>query len=71
MTTTSLLIRDIRTLDGARADILIIGSRIAAIGPALAPPPGCAIEDGARRLALQIIWFYCIVLTKIKLEAIV
>ncbi|WP_186134584.1 amidohydrolase family protein [Burkholderia gladioli] len=52
MTTTSLLIRDIRTLDGARADILIIGSRIAAIGPALAPPPGCPIEDGARRLAL-------------------
>ncbi|WP_186029140.1 amidohydrolase family protein [Burkholderia gladioli] len=52
MTTTSLLIRDIRTLDGARADILIMGSRIAAIGPALAPPPGCAIEDGARRLAL-------------------
>ncbi|WP_186103950.1 amidohydrolase family protein [Burkholderia gladioli] len=52
MTTTSLLIRDIRTLDGARADILIMGSRIAAIGPALVPPPGCAIEDGARRLAL-------------------
>ncbi|MDC6130847.1 hypothetical protein PPH41_23560, partial [Burkholderia gladioli] len=52
MTTTSLLIRDIRTLDGARADILVTGSRIAAIGPALAPPPGCAIEDGALRLAL-------------------
>lgn len=49
---TPILIRDVRPLGGAPADILLEHGRIAAIGPALAVPAGAAIENGQGALAL-------------------
>lgn len=47
-----LIIRDCRPLGGPAADILIEDGRIAAIGPALAAPPGTPQEAGHGMLAL-------------------
>ena len=47
-----LLIRNVRPLGGAPADVLAHAGRIAAIGPALAAPAGCAVEDGGGALLL-------------------
>jgi cytosine deaminase len=47
-----LLLRNLRPLGGAPLDVLCAGSRIAAIGPDLAAPPGAAIEDGQGALLL-------------------
>ncbi len=49
---SALLLRDVRPLGGAAADILISGGRIAAIGPGLAAPAGTMVEEGAGLLAL-------------------
>jgi cytosine deaminase len=49
---TPILIRDIRPMGGAPADILVVEGRIAAIGTALAAPQGAAVEDGGGALAL-------------------
>ena len=46
-----LLLRNIRPMGGAPADILIRAGRIAEIGPALSAP-GIAIEDGAGAIAI-------------------
>lgn len=48
---TSLLIRDIRPMGGAPADILIEGGRIARIAPAI-DAPGVAVEDGGGAIAV-------------------
>ena len=49
---SDLLIRNIRPLGAAPADVLVHAGRIAAIGPGLAAPPGCAVEDGGGALLL-------------------
>ncbi|TQF76469.1 amidohydrolase family protein [Elioraea sp. Yellowstone] len=49
---TALVIRDVRPMGGAPADILIEAGRITAIGPGLAAPAGAAVEGGAGALAL-------------------
>lgn len=46
-----LLLRNIRPMGGAPADILIRAGRIAEVGPALSAP-GIAIEDGAGAIAI-------------------
>jgi cytosine/adenosine deaminase-related metal-dependent hydrolase len=48
---TSLLIRDIRPMGGAPADILIEGGRIARMAPGI-DAPGVAIEDGGGAIAV-------------------
>lgn len=48
---TALLIRDIRPMGGALADILIEGGRIACIAPAI-NSPGVAVEDGGGAIAV-------------------
>ena len=48
----TILIRNVRPMGGATADILIERSRIAAIGTGLAAPDGVAVEDGGGALAL-------------------
>lgn len=48
----TLLIRSVRPMGGASADILIEHGRIAAIGTGLAAPAGIPIEDGGGTLAL-------------------
>jgi cytosine/adenosine deaminase-related metal-dependent hydrolase len=48
---TALLIRDIRPMGGAPADILIEGGRIARIAPAI-NAPGVAVEDGGGAIAV-------------------
>lgn len=45
-----LLIRNVRPLGGAVADVLVAGGRVAA--PGTAPPPGAAVLDGRGRLLL-------------------
>ncbi len=47
-----ILIRNVRPMGGAPADILIERGRIAAIGAGVAAPDGVAVEDGAGALAL-------------------
>jgi len=47
-----LLVRNVRPLGGAAADVLCDGDRIAAIGPALAAPAGASVEDGGGALLL-------------------
>lgn len=49
---SALLLRDVRPLGAAAADILVADGRIAAIGPGLAAPPGAAVEAGGGLLAL-------------------
>jgi cytosine/adenosine deaminase-related metal-dependent hydrolase len=49
---TALLLRDVRPPGGAAADILIAEGRIAAIGPALAAPPGTPEVAGGGLCAL-------------------
>lgn len=49
---SATLIRGVRPMGGAAADILVEGGRIAAIGPGLAAPPGAAVEEGGGLLAL-------------------
>ena len=47
-----LLIRHVRPLGAEPADVLVLGGRIAALGPGLAAPAGCAVEDGGGALLL-------------------
>jgi cytosine deaminase len=49
---SALLIRDIRPLGAAPADVLCEAGRIAALGPSLAPPPGAMVEEGGGALLL-------------------
>jgi cytosine deaminase len=49
---SATLIRGVRPMGGAAADILVEGGRIAAIGPGLAAPRDTAVEDGRGLLAL-------------------
>jgi cytosine/adenosine deaminase-related metal-dependent hydrolase len=49
---SDLLITNVRPEDGAPADILITGGRIAAIGPNLAAPAGTPVHDGRGAIAL-------------------
>ena len=48
----ALLIRNVRPAGAAAVDVLVQGDRIAAVGAALQPPPGCAVEEGAGALLL-------------------
>lgn len=48
----ALLIRNIRPLGGASADVLVQGDRIAAVGARLDAPPGAAVEEGGGALLL-------------------
>ncbi len=48
----TILLRNVRPMGGAAADILIERGRITAIGTALAAPEGTHIEDGGGTLAL-------------------
>ncbi|GAA4352546.1 amidohydrolase family protein [Variovorax defluvii] len=50
--TPSLLIRRIRPLGASPVDLLVQEGRIAALGPALDAPPGCAVEEGGGALLL-------------------
>ncbi|MGH1565001.1 N-acyl-D-amino-acid deacylase family protein [Mumia sp. DW29H23] len=50
----TMLLRGGTVLDGTggaprRADVLVVAGRVAAVGPALAPPEGCVVEDVAGR----------------------
>lgn len=47
-----LLLRDVRPEGAAATDLLVTGGRIAAIGPALAAPPGTPVEEGRGALLL-------------------
>jgi len=47
-----LLIRNVRPLGGAVADVLVRAGRIAEIGPGIAAPPAVTIEDGGNALLL-------------------
>ena len=47
-----LLIRNVRPMAGATADILIRDGRIARMAPAIEPAPGMAVEDGRGAIAL-------------------
>jgi cytosine/adenosine deaminase-related metal-dependent hydrolase len=49
---SDLLITNVRPEDGAPADILITGGRIAEIGPGLTAPPGTPVKDGDGAIAL-------------------
>jgi cytosine deaminase len=49
---SDLLIRNVRPLGGAPADVLLRAGCIAAVGPALAAPAGCAVEEGGGALLL-------------------
>jgi cytosine deaminase len=50
---SSLLIRNVRPMGASPAvDVLVQDGRIAAIGAALSPPPGTAIEEGGAALLL-------------------
>jgi cytosine deaminase len=49
---SAFLLRNVRPLGGAVADVLAIDGTIAAIGPAITPPAGCTIEDGGAALLL-------------------
>jgi cytosine deaminase len=49
---TGLLLRDIRPLGGATADVLVRDGHIAAMGPSLPVPPDVDVEDGAGALLL-------------------
>ncbi len=47
MNTDALLVQNIRLPDGRSGlDLLAMGGRIAAVGPALQAPPGCVLLDG-------------------------
>lgn len=48
----ALLIRNVRPAGAAAVDVLVQDDRIAAIGAALQPPPGCAVEEGGGALLL-------------------
>jgi cytosine deaminase len=48
----TILLRNVRPMGGASADILIERGRIVAIAAALAAPDGAAVEDGGGALAL-------------------
>ena len=47
-----MLIRNVRPWGGAPADVLVEGTRIAAIGPNLAAPAGAPVEDGGGAILL-------------------
>ncbi len=49
---TDLMLRNVRTVDGARCDLRIRAGRIEAIGPALAADAGMPVEEGAGALLL-------------------
>lgn len=49
---SDLLITNVRPEDGAPADILIAGGRIAAIGPGLTAPAGTPVHDGQGAIAI-------------------
>ncbi len=49
---SDLLITNVHPDDGVAADILITSGRIAAIGPGLAAPPGCPVQDGKGAIAI-------------------
>lgn len=48
----ALLLRDVRPVGGVPTDVLCEGGRIAALGPALAAPPGAEVIEGANALLL-------------------
>jgi cytosine deaminase len=47
-----LLIRHVRPMGAAPADVLVQDGRIAALGPALHAAAGCAVEEGGGALLL-------------------
>lgn len=49
---SDLLITNVRPEDGAPADILITGGRIAAVGPGLTAPAGTPVHDGKGAIAM-------------------
>lgn len=49
---SDLLIKNVRPEDGAPADILITGGRIAAVGPGLTAPAGTPVHDGKGAIAI-------------------
>jgi cytosine deaminase len=49
---SSLLIRNIRPMGGSATDVRVQDGRIAEVGPALAAPPGAAVEEGGGALLL-------------------
>ncbi|VTU13977.1 N-isopropylammelide isopropyl amidohydrolase [Variovorax sp. SRS16] len=49
---SSLLLRNVRPLGAAPLDVLVQDGRLAALGPALQAPNGCAVEEGGGALLL-------------------
>lgn len=49
---SSLLLREVRPLGGDAVDLLVQAGRIAAVGPGLQAPAGCAVEEGGGALLL-------------------
>ena len=49
---TTLFIRNVRPLGAAPVDVLVQGDKLAAIGPGMQPPAGCAVEEGRGALLL-------------------
>ncbi|CAN5700715.1 amidohydrolase family protein [soil metagenome] len=49
---TSLLLRNVRPMGAAPVDVLVTDDHFAAVGPSLAAPTGCTIEDGDGALLL-------------------
>lgn len=47
-----LLIRNVRIMGGKPADVLVTNGRIARIAANIAPPAGCAVEDGRGEIML-------------------
>ena len=49
---SDLLIRNVRIMGGAATDVLVSNGKIARIAASIAPPAGCAIEDGGGEILL-------------------